>query len=151
MMGLMRPALVLFGLSLSLYAQDIVLPDGKAKTLIQNTCTECHGLDMVVSSNMSPDEWKTTLDQMIKRGATLNKDEREVVLEYLTVYFSAEKLNVNTATAEQLKSGLQLTDAEAEAVIAARKSAKIKDLEAFRKVKDVDPKKIEAKKGQLTF
>ena len=76
MMGLMRPALVLFGLSLSLYAQDIVLPDGKAKTLIQNTCTECHGLDMVVSSNMSPDEWKTTLDQMIKRGATLNKDER---------------------------------------------------------------------------
>ena len=151
MMGLMRPALVLFGLSLSLYAQDIVLPDGKAKTLIQNTCTECHGLDMVVSSNMSPDEWKTTLDQMIKRGATLNKDEREVVLEYLTVYFSAEKLNVNTATAEQLKSGLQLTDAEAEAVIAARKFAKIKDLEAFRKVKDVDPKKIEAKKGQLTF
>lgn len=151
MMGLMRPALVLFGLSLSLYAQDIVLPDGKAKTLIQNTCTECHGLDMVVSSNMSPDEWKTTLDQMIKRGATLNKDEREVVLEYLTVYFSAEKLNVNTATAEQLKSGLQLTDAEAEAVITARKSAKIKDLEAFRKVKDVDPKKIEAKKGQLTF
>ena len=151
MMGLMRPALVLFGLSLSLYAQDIVLPDGKAKTLIQNTCIECHGLDMVVSSNMSPDEWKTTLDQMIKRGATLNKDEREVVLEYLTVYFSAEKLNVNTATAEQLKSGLQLTDAEAEAVIAARKSAKIKDLEAFRKVKDVDPKKIEAKKGQLTF
>jgi hypothetical protein len=151
MMGLMRPAIVLFGLSLSLYAQDIVLPDGKAKTLIQNTCTECHGLDMVVSSNMSPDEWKTTLDQMIKRGATLNKDEREVVLEYLTVYFSAEKLNVNTATAEQLKSGLQLTDAEAEAVIAARKSAKIKDLEAFRKVKDVDPKKIEAKKGQLTF
>ncbi len=151
MMGLMRPAIVLFGLSLSLYAQDIVLPDGKAKTLIQNTCTECHGLDMVVSSNMSPDEWKTTLDQMIKRGATLNKDEREVVIEYLTVYFSAEKLNVNTATAEQLKSGLQLTDAEAEAVIAARKSAKIKDLEAFRKVKDVDPKKIEAKKGQLTF
>ncbi len=151
MMGLMRPAIVLFGLSLSLYAQDIVLPDGKAKTLIQNTCTECHGLDMVVSSNMSPDEWKSTLDQMIKRGATLNKDEREVVLEYLTVYFSAEKLNVNTATAEQLKSGLQLTDAEAEAVIAARKSAKIKDLEAFRKVKDVDPKKIEAKKGQLTF
>ena len=147
----MRPAIVLFGLSLSLYAQDIVLPDGKAKTLIQNTWTECHGLDMVVSSNMSPDEWKTTLDQMIKRGATLNKDEREVVLEYLTVYFSAEKLNVNTATAEQLKSGLQLTDAEAEAVIAARKSAKIKDLEAFRKVKDVDPKKIEAKKGQLTF
>lgn len=147
----MRPAIVLFGLSLSLYAQDIVLPDGKAKTLIQNTCTECHGLDMVVSSNMSPDEWKTTLDQMIKRGASLSKDEREVVLEYLTVYFSAEKINVNTATAEQLKSGLQLTDAEAEAVITARKSAKIKDLEAFRKIKDIDPKKIEAKKGQLTF
>lgn len=147
----MRPAIVLFGLSLSLYAQDIVLPDGKAKTLIQNTCTECHGLDMVVSSNMSSDEWKTTLDQMIKRGATLSKDEREVVLEYLTVYFSAEKINVNTATAEQLKSGLQLTDAEAEVVITARKSAKIKDLEAFRKVQGIDPKKIEAKKGQLTF
>ena len=147
----MRPVLTLFTFAALAYSQDIQLPDGKAKTLIQNTCTECHGLDMVVSATMSPEEWKTTLDQMIKRGATLSKDERETVLEYLTVYFSADKLNVNTATADQLKVTLALTEAEANAILTARKTEKIKDLEALKKINGVDPKKVDAKKSQLTF
>ena len=147
----MRPVLALFTFAALAYSQDIVLPDGKAKTLIQNTCSECHGLDMVVSSTMSPEEWATTLDQMIKRGATLSKPEREIVLEYLTVYFSADKLNGNTATAAQLKSTLSLTDAEAEAIVTARKSEKIKDLEALKKVPGLDAKKLESKKSQLTY
>ena len=92
----MRPVLAFFAFASFACAQDIILPDGKAKTLIQNTCTECHGLDVVVSASMSPEEWKTTVDEMVKRGATLSKDEKETVLEYLTVYFAADKININT-------------------------------------------------------
>lgn len=147
----MRPVLAFFAFASLACAQDIILPDGKAKTLIQNTCTECHGLDVVVSASMSPAEWKITVDQMVKRGATLSKDEKEIVLEYLTVYFAADKVNINTATAEQLKSGLQLTEAEAEAIMAARKAAKIKDLEALKKIEGLDARKLDAKKSLLAF
>lgn len=147
----MRPAILFVAAAIIVQAQDIILPDGKAKMLIQNTCTECHGLDVVVSASLSPEEWKDTVDQMVKRGATLSKDEKETVLEYLTVYFAADKININTATAEQLKSGLQLTDAEAGAVVAARKTTKIKDLEALKKVEGLDAKKLESKKSLLAF
>lgn len=147
-----RIALVALTLSACALAQDIVLPDGKAKKIVEQTCTECHGLEHVVNASLSPDEWKHTVDNMIKRGATLSKEDRETVLEYLAVYFAQEKVNVNTASVVQLQSTLELTAAEADAIIEHRKAnGKFKDLESLRKVTGVDAKKIDAKKDLVTF
>src|SRR4051812_35286865 len=95
-------AVVLAG---SVPAQDVVLPDGKAKMLIQNTCSECHGLETVVSASMTSEKWRETVNKMVKKGATLSPDEIETVVEYLTVYFAQEKVNVNTANSQELQNG----------------------------------------------
>ena len=133
-------------------AQDIVLPDGKAKTLIENTCTECHGLDTVVSNTMSADKWRSTVNSMVKKGATLSAAEIDTVVNYLSVYFSEEKVNVNTAGPQELQDGLKLTPDEAKAVLQYRKTnGAFKDLEGMKKVPGLDAKKLDAKKDNIIF
>jgi competence ComEA-like helix-hairpin-helix protein len=138
--------------ALTLMADDIVLPAGKAKTLIENTCTECHGLDQVVSSAMSSDAWRSTVQSMVKKGATLSPEEINTVVDYLSVYFAPEKVNVNTSGAQELQAGLGLTAAEASAVVQYRKdNGKFKDLAGLQKVAGLDAKKIDAKKDLIVF
>jgi competence ComEA-like helix-hairpin-helix protein len=138
--------------ALTLMADDIVLPTGKAKTLIENTCTECHGLDQVVNNAMSSDAWRTTVKSMVKKGATLSPEEIDTVVDYLSVYFAPEKVNVNTSAAPELQAALGMTAAEAAAVVQYRKDhGNFKDLAGLQKVAGVDPKKIDARKDLIVF
>ena len=138
--------------ALASMADDIVLPAGKAKTLIENTCTECHGLDQVVSSPMSAEAWRTTVKSMVKKGATLSTEEIDTVVDYLAVYFAPDKVNVNSAEAQELQAGLGLTKVEASAVVEYRKAnGNFKDLAGLQKVAGLDAKKIESKKDLIVF
>ncbi len=144
-------ALFLLGVGL-LSAQDIVLPDGKAKKLITDTCTECHGLDTVVATGMTTDDWRTTVKQMVKRGAGLSPEQIDTVVDYLSVYFGAEKINVNTATAAELQKALLLTADQAAAIVAHRKeNGNFKDLDGLKKVAGLDAKKLDSKKDSIGF
>jgi competence ComEA-like helix-hairpin-helix protein len=138
--------------SVAAVAQDVVLPDGKAKPIVESTCSECHGLDQVVQSGMSASDWRATVNRMIKKGASLAPDQIDTVVEYLSVYFVPDKVNINSATADQLKNGLQLTAAEADAIVQYRKAnGNFKDVAGVEKVSGVDAKKIEAKKDLIAF
>jgi competence protein ComEA len=148
----MRVLFVALLIAASAAAQDVVLPDGKAKTMVQDACSDCHGLDRVVSSGMSADKWKTTVTRMVKKGAALSPEQIDQVVEYLSVYFAAEKINVNHATAQDLQIDMQFTSAEAEAIVAYRKAnGDFKDFAGLQKVPGVDPKKLEAKREQFSF
>jgi competence ComEA-like helix-hairpin-helix protein len=143
-------AILLTGASAS--AQDIVLPDGKAKAIIESACTDCHGLDQVVANGMSDKDWRATVNRMVKKGASLSDAQIDEVVEYLSVYFVPDKTNVNTATADQLKNALQLSAAEADAIVQYRKAnGNFKDIASLEKVGGVDAKKIEAKKDLIAF
>jgi competence protein ComEA len=133
-------------------AQDIVLPDGKAKSIVEGACTDCHGLDQVVQSGKSREEWRATVNRMVKKGASLTPEQIDTVVDYLSVYFVTDKTNVNTATADQLRNGLSLTPAEAQAIVDYRNAnGTFKDLDSLKKVAGLDPKKIEAKKDSIAF
>ena len=134
------------------YAQDIVLPDGKAKPIVENACAECHGLDQVVSSGMSADDWRKTVNRMIKKGASVTPDQVDAVVDYLSVYFVPDKTNVNSANAQQLKDSLQLTEAEAKAIVDYRAAnGAFKNIASLEKVPGVDAKKIDARKNAISF
>jgi competence ComEA-like helix-hairpin-helix protein len=138
--------------SVAALAQDVVLPDGKAKALVEGACAECHGLDQVVQSGMSASDWRATVNRMVKKGASLAPDQIDTVVEYLSVYFVPDKVNINSATADQLKNALQLTAAEADAIVSYRKAnGNFKDVAGVEKVSGVDAKKIEAKKELIAF
>lgn len=52
-------------------------------TLLEERCTECHGLERTTSESKTRDEWLETVDRMIQKGAELNAEEKEVLVDYL--------------------------------------------------------------------
>ena len=145
-------ALFLFGFGLPLTAQDD-LPDGKGKETLENTCSECHGLDKVLSALRSRERWRAIAIEMRTKGATMSDSELDTLVEYLSQYFGAvEKVNVNKASAKELEIALQLTAREAAALVRYREvKGLFKEWRDLTKVNGVDKAKIAAKRDQITF
>ena len=137
------------------------LPPGKAKEVIESVCTQCHGLSNITNNRFSKADWQAVVEQMIANGASLSDSEKEMVVEYLALNFpdkktaesaKSDKVNVNKATAKELVASLGLSEKEAEAVVQYRqKNGNFAKWEDLQKVPDLDSKKIEAKKDQITF
>ena len=53
-------------------------------TILDQCCTECHSLIRITTSLKTSSEWTTTVQRMVARGATLNLDEQQVIVDYLT-------------------------------------------------------------------
>jgi competence ComEA-like helix-hairpin-helix protein len=156
--GLVRflPGCLILAWGLTLSAQD-ELPAGKGKETLENTCTECHGLDKVLSALRPRERWRTIVTEMRSKGATMSDPEMDTLIDYLSQYFGTieapiPKVNVNRATAKELEIGLQLTAREAAAVVRYRQSkgpfGQWRDL---MKVPGLDKGKIQAKRNRLTF
>jgi len=52
-------------------------------TLLDARCTKCHGLDRVTNASKTMDEWRTTVERMISKGADVIEDEKEILIQYL--------------------------------------------------------------------
>jgi mono/diheme cytochrome c family protein len=67
------------------------LPPGKGKAIVERTCASCHAIKVVTSKKASKEQWSTIIDQMLSKGADLNDDEVEIVVDYLSRNFGATK------------------------------------------------------------
>jgi len=150
-------ALALGSLLFSAYIPAAVgddLPDGPGKAVLESTCQACHELDVITAQRNDRKGWTETVDAMKTRGATASDQDFATIIDYLTKYLGREpaKVNVNTATAAELKSALGLTSDESDAVVQYRKDhGEFKDWDSLTKVTAVDAKKLEAKKEQIVF
>jgi competence protein ComEA len=143
---LLAPAVSL--LLVPVHAQG--LPDGPGKSIYENTCGGCHGADIVTGQTGTRDVWQDTVDSMRARGATGTDDDFKVIVNYLTKYFGVA-VNVNQAPAKELAESLEITGAEADAIVKARTGAKIKDWAELSKVQGLDIKKLEPIKTRIKF
>ena len=149
----MNRAAVLIGVvavSFSLMqAQD--LPAGKGKTLVENTCGSCHGLDVVVSQHASKDGWQSIVDYMVSRGATGTPEEISTIVDYLAKNFPAAT-NINKASSMDIQSALELSAKDADAIVKYRTDhGEFKDFDGLMKVPGVDTAKLTAKKDSIAF
>ena len=129
------------------------LPSGAGKDTLIRVCSKCHSPDNVIANGQDRAGWENTISKMAGFGAVASDDEFTAILEYLVKNFPAiATVNVNQATAAQLTSGLELSGAEADAVIAYRKkNGDFKTFDDLKKVPEVDGKKLDAKKDRLAF
>lgn len=146
-------------------AQEQKLPDGPGKDVFVRTCSGCHGPQIVIGRGNNEDGWTQVVMNMIQRGAQGSEDDFAQIVQYLSKNFppggsgaaaqpaaAAAKVNVNTATAGGIKTGLALTDKEAQAIVDYRQQhGPFKVLDDLKKVPDVDAKKVDAKKDVITF
>jgi hypothetical protein len=54
-----------------------------AEVLLEERCTECHGLDRTTNASKSAEEWEQTVTRMVAQGARLNDEEQAVLIDYL--------------------------------------------------------------------
>jgi mono/diheme cytochrome c family protein len=55
----------------------------EGKSLLEERCTVCHGLGGVERAKKTEEEWKTTVERMVGKGAQLNEAEQELLIQYL--------------------------------------------------------------------
>jgi mono/diheme cytochrome c family protein len=59
-------------------------PTLDGQSLVQERCAECHGLGQVTGAQKTEEEWRTTVERMVGKGANLNSAEQEAVIQFLT-------------------------------------------------------------------
>ena len=55
--------------------------------LVQERCSVCHTLDRVLASKRTEAQWRTVVEQMIRNGARLTPEEKEIVIKYLAATY----------------------------------------------------------------
>jgi hypothetical protein len=70
-------------------AQIDALPEGPAKTLVLNSCVDCHEADKIIAARHTPDEWAAVVSRMVDHGAALSLGEQATVVNYLSANFGA--------------------------------------------------------------
>jgi competence protein ComEA len=125
-------------------AQD--LPDGPGKETVLKICRDCHDLDTITAENRTKEGWKKTVAKMGDRGAEGTDEQFEAVVVYLTKYFG--RINVNTATAEEIAAGLDFSAKEAESIVQYReKNGAYKNWKDLTAV--IDAARVEARKNHI--
>lgn len=81
----MKRALVVLvsGMFLCALSIGVAFAQPAGKVIVDNACSKCHGIKKVESAKKKASEWEATLDRMIKKGAKVKPEERDVVLKYL--------------------------------------------------------------------
>ena len=58
-------------------------PEINAKALVEDRCTQCHGLSTITDAKKTPEQWEMTVSNMVQKGARLNDAEQAAVVAYL--------------------------------------------------------------------
>lgn len=77
--------IVLSGATLA--AQQTQLPAGAGLDVLNKRCVSCHESDIISSQKLSLTGWTRSVDKMVRWGATITPEEREVLQPYLAQHF----------------------------------------------------------------
>jgi len=119
--------------------------DGKA--VFERVCSKCHKLTGTLAQRNSRERWSTIIDDMVAKGAEASDAEIDQIIDYLAKSLGA-KVNVNKATADEIAGTLELSKADAAAIVAYReKNGAFKGIDELRKVVAA----VEDKKERIEF
>lgn len=57
--------------------------DSQMQALISDKIDGSHMLNFILSQNKTREEWSVTIDRMIGKGAKVNAEEKELIIDYL--------------------------------------------------------------------
>jgi competence protein ComEA len=98
---------------------------------------------------MSYDAWHDTVQAMVDRGATGTDQQFDDVMDYL--HRTLTTINVNTADAGELQIVLNVSEPEAQAILARRGQEKFTGLADLKSVPGVDASTVDAKARLIFF
>ncbi len=126
------------------------LPDGPGKESLEKVCANCHEVEAITAARRTRIGWQQMTEDMIGRGADGSEEEMAAIVSYLTAFFG--KVNVNTASAQELEKTLDLPAKEAQAIVEYReKNGRINDFEQLKKIPGVSADRLQSKRPLIAF
>ncbi len=124
--------------------------DDPATPLFNRVCTECHDAARITEPRRMPADWKRLMAQMIDEGASGTDEELQTIYEYLLRHHG--KVFINRATTDELIEVIGLSAADAAAIVAYRTAnGDFADLDALKKVPNIDVQNLEEHKAAVAF
>ena len=74
------------------------LPPGPGMGLVKSRCLSCHEADIITSQKLSLTGWTNSVGKMVRWGATITPQEREIVQPYLAQHFAPRPVASHAAT-----------------------------------------------------
>ena len=123
-------------------------PAGPGRDALFKVCSGCHGPESVLGHLKTRDEWSKTLDEMANNGAQGSDEEWTQILAYLDKHYSL--IFINTATAKDLESTLDVAPAVAEAIVRRRtERGAYTSVDDLKQVPGLGAATIDARKDRL--
>jgi cytochrome c5 len=92
------------------------LPAGPGAELMKARCMSCHESDIITSQKLSAAGWTNSVNKMVRWGAQVTPEERDVLVLYLAAHFAtrpvASHANAAAGEATYKKSCLTCHDAD---------------------------------------
>jgi competence protein ComEA len=131
-----------------LQAQD--LPEGKGKDAVEQVCGACHGTDLVSARRATKQGWSYIVDDMVSRGASATNEQIQSINEYLAKNFG--QVNVNKAPSTEIASVLEITSAQADAIVKYRMDhGDYKTMDDLKKTPGLESAKLDTKKDRVVY
>jgi competence ComEA-like helix-hairpin-helix protein len=129
-------------------AQD--LPAGPGKDVVDMVCGACHGTDLISSQRATKEGWGYIVDDMVSRGASATNEQVVTIKDYLAKNFG--QVNANKAPSAEIASVLEITPAQADAIVKYRADhGAFKTIDDLKKVPGLATANLDAKKDRVAF
>ena len=79
-------------------AQQKALPAGAGLDVMNRRCLSCHESDIITSQRLSLTGWTRSVDKMVRWGATMTREERDVLQPYLAQHFAPKPVASHGST-----------------------------------------------------
>lgn len=89
-------AIVVFFAASSVSAQQ--LPAGAGLDVLKRRCVSCHESDIISSQKLTLTGWTRSVDKMVRWGAPITPEERELLQPYLAQHFAPRPVASHGAT-----------------------------------------------------
>lgn len=83
----MRKSLLLgliIGFALTTIATTEVFAVDDGASLLEARCSVCHPSERPKSKQKTPEQWEATVSRMMGKGAKLNEEEKQILVDYLS-------------------------------------------------------------------
>jgi competence protein ComEA len=125
-------------------------PEGKGKDTVEEVCGACHGTDLVYARRATKQGWSYIVDDMVSRGASATNEQISAINEYLAKNFG--QVNVNKGTSAEIASVLEITPAQADAIVKYRTDhGDFKSVDDIKKAPGLESAKLDTKKDRVIY
>src|SRR5215469_14500897 len=87
------------------------LPTGAMRQKATTACLECHDARIILQQRLTKAAWTKEVDKMVKWGAMVDSNDRDALIDYLSVNFSPDQSAYNAPrTAQENTRGKKIAD-----------------------------------------